>query len=117
MISKAHRFSRRDFTFLRPKMKKFRSGDFLFFYCKLQTASKLAAVISKKVDKKAVARNAWRRGVYKHVGPELIENQLPLALVCLYKGGSIPENTDDLINAWGEFKTFALKNKILKYDS
>jgi ribonuclease P protein component len=98
-------------------MKKFRAGDFLFFYCKLQRTSKLAAVISKKVDKKAVARNAWRRGVYHLVGPELIENQSPLALVCLYKGASIPENTHDLSTAWSEFKTYAIKKEILKYES
>lgn len=117
MISKAHRFTRRDFNFLRPKMKKFRAGDFLFFYCRLQRTSKLAAVISKKVDKKAVARNAWRRGVYHLVGPELIESQSPLALVCLYKGAAIPENTHDLITAWSAFKTYAIKKEILKYES
>ena len=113
MISKTHRFTRREFSLLRPKMKKFRAGDFLFFYCRLQKKSKLAAVISKKVDKRAVARNAWRRRVYRHIGPELLANTSCLALVCLYKGHQIPENSDDLMAAWQEFKAYAVRKKLL----
>jgi len=116
MISKAHRFTRRDFAFLRPKMKKFRSGDFLFFYHPLQVQSKLAAVVSKKVSKKAVLRNKWRRRVYDLIGPELLQSEIPLALVCLYKGAFIPENTQDLQKAWADFKAYALRKKLLKYN-
>lgn len=116
MISKAHRFTRRDFVFLRPKMKSFRSGDFLFFYHPLKYGSKLAAVISKKVDKKAVLRNRWRRQVYDVIGQELIQSHNFLALVCLYKGSSIPENTQDLQCAWEAFKVYALRKKLLKFN-
>ncbi len=115
MISKTHRFTRRDFIFLRPRMKKFAAGDFLFFYCPRPKGSKLAAVISKKVDKRAVARNAWRRSVYDLVGKALLESSQPLALVCLYKGASIPENTDDLAAAWKQFKAYAVTKKLLKF--
>ncbi len=116
MISKAHRFTRRDFSFLRPKMKKFRTGDFLFFYCALPHTCRLAAVISKKVDKKAVARNAWRRSVYDLVGQEFIKSTTGMALVCLYKGEAIPENNRALKTAWHEFKRFAETKKLLTFD-
>ncbi|NCP66718.1 hypothetical protein GW756_00230 [bacterium] len=96
-------------------MKKFSAGDFLFFYCPLQRGSKLAAVISKKVDKRAVARNSWRRTVYDLVGVDLIRSQKPLALVCLYKGASIPENTDDLAVAWQQFKAYAVDKNYLRF--
>jgi ribonuclease P protein component len=96
-------------------MKKFTAGDFLFFYCPLKTDSKLAAVVSKKVDKRAVARNSWRRRVYDLVGTDLIKSQQPLALVCLYKGTSIPENTEDLAAAWQQFKVYAEAKQLLKF--
>ena len=115
MIPKAHRFTRRDFIFLRPKMKSFRAGDFLFFYKPLPQRSRLAAVISKKVSKRAVDRNAWRRQVYRLIGPELLKSEAPLALVCLYKGATIPENTQDLAAAWKEFKAYACKKNLLTY--
>lgn len=75
----------------------------------------MAAVISKKVDKRAVARNSWRRQVYGLVGERLIKSHRPLALVCLYKGASIPENTDTLAAAWQQFKAYAEHKKLLKF--
>ena len=116
MLTKAHRFTRREFSFLRPRMKKFVAGDFLFFYCAFKRHSKLAAVISKKVDKRAVKRNAWRRLVYHTIGPELLKSTSPLALVCLYKGAQINENTEDLIAAWESFKAYAQRKELLKFN-
>jgi|GEM_PF-1945168 len=116
MIAKTHRFTRREFSLLRPKMKKFGAGDFLFFYCGFKRTNKLAAVISKKVDKRAVARNAWRRSVYCTVGPELLKNTTPLAVVCLYKGTTIPENTDGLQAAWNDFKYYAERKQLLNFE-
>lgn len=75
----------------------------------------MAAVISKKVNKRAVARNNWRRKVYALVGKVLIKSERPLALICLYKGASIPENTDTLVFAWQQFKAYAENNKLLKF--
>lgn len=115
MIPKKHRFTRREFDLLRPKMKSFRAGDFLFFYRPFQRHSKLAAVVSKKVDKRAVGRNAWRRRVYDTLGPELLKSSLPLALVCLYKGPSIPDNKQDLVQAWNEFKAYAERKNLLEF--
>lgn len=116
MIPKTHRFTRREFTLLRPKMKKFTAGDFIFFYCPLNQHSKLAAVVSKKVDKRAVKRNTWRRWVYNVVGLDLLKSSRPLALVCLYKGAMIPENTQDLQAAWDAFKAYAQRKKLLTFD-
>lgn len=117
MIPKKNRFTRREFSLLRPRMKKFNAGDFLFFYCGLKNHHKLAAVIGKKVDKRAVARNAWRRSVYNTVGPELLKSQTPIGLVCLYKGDTIPENTSALIKAWLDFKQYAERKHLLNFNS
>jgi len=60
-------------------------------------------------------RNRWRRQVYALVGQELIQSQMPLGLVCLYKGDSIPENTLDLQQAWAQFRAYAVSKNLLKF--
>lgn len=97
MLSRKNRFSRHNFNFLRKHMKSFKTEGFLFLYSPSnQFEPRFAAVISKKVDKKAVARNWFRRGVYEMFNTYFLKDQLRFNVICLYKGQTIPENKQDL---------------------
>ena len=111
MIAKKFRFTRREFEKARKKTKRFSSGDFLFFYAKSHQLPKMATVISKKVEKSAARRNAFRRRTYDFLGQELIELKPALLFICLYKGQSIPKNTTSLESALTDFKGFLKRKK------
>ncbi len=106
MIAKKYRFTRREFDSIRKKMKKFKAGDFIFLYAPGKVNSKLAVVISKKVEKSAVKRNGFRREVYDRLGSQIIGLADPIFCICLYKGQAIPKNITGIEVASAKFLQF-----------
>ena len=106
MISRQNRFTTKNFEFLRRKMKSFRSGGFLFLYGQDRVRPHFAVVVSKKVDKRAVARNKLRRQTYELIRTQLLPNVTNLNLICLYKGEQIPENHTEIKKAVKDFEKF-----------
>lgn len=83
-------------------------------YGKDKYQSHVAVVISKKVSKKAVNRNRFRRRTYE----VLRKNYLPLAdklnIICLYKGKEIPENALEIEKSVMEFISFAHQKQLIE---
>ena len=90
-------------------MKSFRSGGFLFLYGVDRVRPHFAVVVSKKVDKRAVKRNKLRRQTYELLRKKLLPHVTNLNLICLYKGGQIPENPAEIESAVDAFIQFYLK--------
>ncbi len=109
MLPQKHRFTSKNFEFLRRKMKSFRSKNFLFLYGPDRKKSHFAAVVSKKTDKRAVQRNRLRRQLYEQFRINLLPTVTNLNLICLYKGDQIPENPAEIQNAVEEFKQFYVR--------
>ena len=108
MIPKKHKFSRRYFEVLMRKMKSFRHEDFLILYRPSERIS-FAVVISKKVTKKAVERNRFRRQMYSLLEEKFLKDRLPLQMIILYKGRQIPDNTAGMEAALEDFKAYYLR--------
>jgi ribonuclease P protein component len=116
MIARKHRFTRKNFEFLRKRMKSFRTKNFLFLFGKSHKNSLFATVISKKTDNSAVKRNQFRRRTYELLRTKF-NNYLTtnsLNLICLYKGTEIPKNSDEIYQEITKFfEFFEKKGKTL----
>ncbi len=110
MIPKQNRFTTRNFEFLRRKMKGKRIGDFLFLYGNGRERTRLAVVVSKKVEKLAVNRNRFKRQVYEFFRKGSLSQIAGFNVICLYKGAKIPKNTIEFSQNLVKFINF-LQNK------
>ena len=111
MLPQANRFTTKNFEFLRRKMKGFRAGDFLFLHGDGREQTRFAVVISKKVEKSAVKRNAFRRKVYEYCRKEGLSKCAGINTICLYKGAEIPKNTAEIKKAIKKYITFCQRKK------
>lgn len=94
MLPKNNRFTRRQFAAARKRMKSFRAGPFLFLYrTDERNPSRFATVVKKKTDKRATARNKFKRQVYTHLRDSLLPRFDHLQLICLHQGSTFDSTT------------------------
>ena len=103
MIAKDHRFTRRQFAAARKRMKSFRSGPFLFLYrTNPKVHSKFAVVVKKKIEKRAVVRNRFKRSVYTHLQEKFLNQFSNLQLICLHQGKDMKSLEKEAFNKFSE---------------
>lgn len=110
-LPRAQRFTSRHFEKIRPRLRAFRSGDFLFLY-RRQKYTKAAVVVSKKVEKSAVKRNQFRRRTYEIIRTRLLSDQSPLEVICLYRGQKLPASQTEIWQMMRKFVGFLRSKKI-----
>lgn len=90
-------------------MKGFRSGDFLFLFAPSSKETHCAVVISKKTEKLATKRNRFRRQVYEIFRKQVLGRISGGNIICLYKGGKIPQNTAEIFPHIEAFTRFFVR--------
>ena len=88
MIAKKYRISRESISFILRKGESFTSDFFILKFTKNNSdCFRFACIVSKKIDKKAVIRNKFRRRIYEAIrlNMELLENRAPLDIIFIPK--------------------------------